>query len=51
MKRKRSIYIGGENDEQRETMPKRFDKFFDKRVFFLVVAIVFLLLLAMLAGF
>ena len=51
MKKRKSIYIGGEDDEQKETMPKRFDKFLNKKLFFLVVAIVFLLLLALLAGF
>jgi hypothetical protein len=50
MKKKKSIYIGGEDDEQKETMPKRFDKFLNKRLFFLIVAIVFLLLLALFAG-
>jgi len=43
--------MGGEDDEQKDIMPKRFDKFFDKRLFFLVIAIVFLLIIAMLAGF
>jgi len=50
MKKRKSIYIGGEDDEQKETMPKRFDKFLNKRLFFLIVAIVFLLLLALFAG-
>ena len=50
MKKNKSIYIGGEDDEQKETMPKRFDKFLNKRLFFLIVAIVFLLLIALFAG-
>ena len=50
MKKKKSIYIGGEADEQKEIMPKRVDKFFDKRLFFVIVGIVFLLLFILLAG-
>ena len=49
-KKKRSIYIGGEEDKQEEVMPKRFDRFFNKRIFFEIIAIVFLLLIALLAG-
>lgn len=47
MKKKKSIYMGGEEDEQKEIMPKRFDKFFDKKLLFVMVGIVFLLLLAL----
>lgn len=50
MKKKKSIYIGGEKDEQKEIMPRRFDKFFDKRLLFVIVGIVFLLLLALSIG-
>ncbi len=49
-KNKKSIYIGGEQDKQAEIMPKRFDRFFDKRLLFVIVTIVFLLLFALLAG-
>jgi hypothetical protein len=50
MKRKKTIYIGGEQDKQEEIMPRRVDRFFDKRLFFVVVGIVFLLLLALLTS-
>jgi len=47
---KKSTYMGGEEDEQKNIVPKRLEKFLNKRVFFLILIIVFLLLLQLFSG-
>jgi len=42
--------MGGEKDEEDVVAPKRFDKFFNKGMFFVILIIVFLLLLQLLRG-
>ena len=40
--------MGGEEDEQKFITPKEFEKFFDKRLLFVVLGIVFLLIIVLL---
>jgi len=47
MRRKKTIYIGGEDQKQRELMPKDFDMFFSKRLLYLVLSILFLLVVVL----
>ena len=47
---KKSTYTGGEEDKQKDIVPKRLERFFNKKVFFIILTIVFLLLLQLLSG-
>ena len=47
---KKSTYMGGEDDDQKNIVPKRLEKFFNKKVLFLILGIIFLLLIQMLIG-
>jgi hypothetical protein len=47
---KKTTYMGGEKDKQKDIVPKRLEKFFDKKVFFLILGIIFLLLLQLFIG-
>ena len=48
MKEKKSTYMGGEKDEQKTIIPKQIEKFFNKRVLFLILLIILLLLIPLL---
>jgi len=48
MKEKKSTYMGGEKDEQRIIIPKQIEKFFNKRILFLILLIILLLLIPLL---
>lgn len=48
MRKKMTTYIGGTEHTQAELMPKDYDKFFSKRLLYLVLAILFLLSIAVL---
>jgi len=48
MKEKKSTYMGGEMDEQRIIIPKQIEKFFNKRILFLILLIILLLLIPLL---
>jgi len=47
MMRRKTTYIGGEDYNQSELMPKDFDRFFSKRLLYLVLAILFLLVVVL----
>jgi len=47
MRRKKSIYMGGEEDRLNEIIPTHFEKFFRKNMLFLVFMIILLLLITM----
>lgn len=48
MGRKKTIYLGGEEDKQSEITPKHFEKFFNKRMLLIVLMIMLLLLVCLL---
>ncbi len=39
MKKKESVYVGGERDTLRQMTPRHYERFFDKRMMFLVLSI------------
>ncbi|MBD3156019.1 MAG: hypothetical protein GF368_05200 [Candidatus Aenigmarchaeota archaeon] len=43
MGRKKTTYLGGEDYKMNEVLPKDFDMFFSKRLLYLVLAILFLM--------
>jgi len=47
MRKKKTTYIGGEYYKQSELMPKDFDMFFSKRLLYLILAILFLLVVVL----
>jgi len=47
MRKKKTTYIGGEEYRQTELLPKDFDMFFSKRLLYLVLAILFLLVVVL----
>ena len=44
---KRTTYTGGEDFKQSELLPKDFDRFFNKRLFYLLLAILSLLVMVL----
>jgi len=47
MRKKKTTYIGGTDYKQTEILPKDFDTFFSKRLLYLVLAILFLLVVVL----
>ena len=47
MTKKKTTYIGGEDYKQTELMPKDFDMFFSKRLLYLVLGILLLLVVVL----
>ena len=47
---KKSTYMGGEEDKQKNIVPKRLEKFFNKKVLFLILGIILLLLIQLFTG-